>query len=60
MGVGMGMAHAWMRAIREGYLAKQRMAHLSKSRWKYLRKRLHQQGRGLNQTGSGLPLILGF
>lgn len=43
------MAQAWMRAIR-GYKAKQTMAHLSKSRWNYLGKRL-QQGRGLNQAG---------
>ena len=47
MGVGMGMAHAWMRAIHEGYLAKQRMAHLSKNRWKYLGKQLHNQRLGV-------------
>ena len=56
----MGMAHTWMRAICEGYLAKQNMAHLSRNRWKYLGKKLHQQGSGLNETGSGLPLLLGF
>ena len=56
MSVGRGMAYAWMRAIREGYLAKQKMAHLSNSRWKYLRRRLHER----NQKGSGLPLLLGF
>ena len=60
MGVGWGMAKAWLGAIREGYRARQTMAHLSRSRWKYLGKRLHQhqKGRGLNQTGSGLGIPL--
>ena len=53
MGVGIGMAHAWLRAIREGHKARQTMAHLSKRRWNYLGKRLHQhqRGRGSNQAG---------
>ena len=47
MGVGYGMASAWMRAIREGYKARQTMAHLSRSRWKYLGKQLNQRGSGI-------------
>ena len=39
MGIAKGMAQAW---IREGYLARQRQAHLSKSCWNYLGKIIHQ------------------
>ena len=53
MGGRWGMAKAWLGAIREGYRARQTMGHLSKSRWNYLGKQLHQhqRGRGLNQAG---------
>ena len=60
MGVGWGMAGAWMRAIRERYKAKQTMAHLSRNRWKYLGKRIHQGGRGLNQTGGFAGIMAGW
>ena len=46
MGLAKGMAHAWMRVIREGFLAKQRMAHLSKKQWNYLRKKAYEQQHG--------------
>ena len=55
MGLGRGMAQAWMRAI-QGYVARQKMAHLSKSCWKYLGKRAYehsqeqQKGRGTQGT----------
>ena len=51
MGIGKGMAQAWMRVIREGYLARQRQAHLSKNCWNYLGKRIHQHHQ--QQKGRG-------
>ena len=61
MGVASGMAHAWLRVIREGHKAKQTMGHLSKRRWKHLGKRLHQKGRGFKiqqGAGFGIPLAM--
>ena len=69
MGVGWGMAKAWLGVMREGYKARQTMAHLNKNRWNYMGKQLykHQKGRSLNQTkrrrqrnqqGSGFPLVM--
>ena len=61
MGVGWGMAKAWLGAIREGYKARQTMAHSSKNRWKYMAKRLHQGGRGFKTqkgSGFGIPLAM--
>ena len=61
MGVRWGMAKAWLGAIREGYKARQMMAHLSKNRWKYMAKRLHQGGRGFKTqkgSGFGIPLAM--
>ena len=56
MGVGWGMVKTWLGAI-QGYRAKQTMAHLSKKRWNYMGKRLHQGGRGLKtQKGAGLAI----
>ena len=47
------LASALMNVVREGYLARQKYAHLSKNKWKYMANRIyeHQKGRGLNQTG---------
>ena len=57
MGVGVGMANAWIRAIREGYKARQTMSHLSKKRWNHMGKRLYQNQHGSGLIGGIIPLV---